>query len=140
LRLVTSLAWRTLTNPVTNVLHYARSAWGNKDFGFGCLEGCCGASADGWGRGRLNVHGCSRCEGRGRTWIEATISRAVVLSEDPVSVRSENTVVRSEPGPAAAVGALARDAGMKTLREDGLRLIREGVTTPEEVLRITAAD
>ena len=36
------------------------------------------------------------------------------------------------------LAALARAAGMTTLREDGLRLVREGVTTPEEVLRLTA--
>ena len=32
---------------------------------------------------------------------------------------------------------VARKAGMRTLSEDGWRLVREGVTTPEEVLRVT---
>jgi general secretion pathway protein E/type IV pilus assembly protein PilB len=31
----------------------------------------------------------------------------------------------------------ARRAGMRTLAEDGWRLVREGLTTPEEVLRVT---
>ena len=31
----------------------------------------------------------------------------------------------------------ARRAGMRTLAEDGWRLIRQGVTTPEEVLRVS---
>ncbi|GDY23195.1 general secretion pathway protein GspE [Verrucomicrobiota bacterium] len=31
----------------------------------------------------------------------------------------------------------ARRAGMRTLSEDGWRLVREGITTPEEVLRVT---
>jgi type II secretory ATPase GspE/PulE/Tfp pilus assembly ATPase PilB-like protein len=31
----------------------------------------------------------------------------------------------------------ARRAGMRTLAEDGWRLVRLGVTTPEEVLRVT---
>ncbi len=35
------------------------------------------------------------------------------------------------------IGAAARRAGMRTLAEDGWRLVRDGVTTPEEVLRVT---
>ena len=31
----------------------------------------------------------------------------------------------------------ARRVGMRTLSEDGWRLVRAGVTTPEEVLRVT---
>jgi general secretion pathway protein E len=33
--------------------------------------------------------------------------------------------------------AIAVAAGMRTLREDGLRLVMAGRTTPEEVLRVT---
>src|SRR6058998_1425230 len=35
------------------------------------------------------------------------------------------------------IGAAARRAGMRTLAEDGWRLVRAGATTPEEVLRVT---
>jgi len=35
------------------------------------------------------------------------------------------------------IGAVARRSGMRTLAEDGWRLVCEGVTTPEEVLRVT---
>jgi general secretion pathway protein E/type IV pilus assembly protein PilB len=35
------------------------------------------------------------------------------------------------------LAASARRAGMRTLAEDGWRLVREGVTTPEEILRVT---
>ena len=31
----------------------------------------------------------------------------------------------------------ARRSGLRTLAEDGWRLVREGLTTPEEVLRVT---
>ena len=31
----------------------------------------------------------------------------------------------------------ARKSGMRTLNDDGWRLIQQGVTTPEEVLRVT---
>jgi general secretion pathway protein E len=34
---------------------------------------------------------------------------------------------------------LAVELGMKTLRDDGLRKIQAGLTTPEEVLRVTLA-
>jgi general secretion pathway protein E len=33
--------------------------------------------------------------------------------------------------------AAARAAGLRSMREDGERLVREGVTSPEEVLRVT---
>ena len=32
---------------------------------------------------------------------------------------------------------VARRNGMRTLAEDGWRLVREGLTTPEEVMRVT---
>jgi type II secretory ATPase GspE/PulE/Tfp pilus assembly ATPase PilB-like protein len=35
------------------------------------------------------------------------------------------------------LAAAARRAGMRTLAEDGWRLVGLGVTTPEEVLRVT---
>jgi general secretion pathway protein E len=43
------------------------------------------------------------------------------------------------PEPAGDLRALAVAAGMRTLREDGLRPVLEGRTTPEEVLRVTRA-
>jgi general secretion pathway protein E/type IV pilus assembly protein PilB len=36
--------------------------------------------------------------------------------------------------------ARARETGMRTLREDGVRKIMAGVTTPEEVISITQGD
>jgi type II secretory ATPase GspE/PulE/Tfp pilus assembly ATPase PilB-like protein len=48
------------------------------------------------------------------------------------------TELRARHGE-ADVHALAVRAGMRRLREDGLRLIRSGITTPEEVLRVTRA-
>jgi type II secretory ATPase GspE/PulE/Tfp pilus assembly ATPase PilB-like protein len=35
------------------------------------------------------------------------------------------------------IAAQARRSGLRTLNEDGWRLVRTGVTTPEEVLRVT---
>jgi len=42
-----------------------------------------------------------------------------------------------EGGSTASVRDLARAAGMRTLRESGLRAVNEGVTTIEEVLHET---
>ena len=40
---------------------------------------------------------------------------------------------------AGRLQALAQEAGMKLLREDGLRVVAEGLTTVEEVLRVAGA-
>jgi type II secretory ATPase GspE/PulE/Tfp pilus assembly ATPase PilB-like protein len=40
---------------------------------------------------------------------------------------------------AGRLQVLAREAGMKLLREDGLRVVAEGLTTVEEVLRVASA-
>lgn len=73
--------------------------------------------------------GCDDCRGtgfRGRTGIYE-------LFEVDDEIRSE---VQSQRGT-RHLRALALERGMLSLRQDGLRLVREGVTTPEEVLRIT---
>ena len=74
--------------------------------------------------------GCDDCRGtgfRGRTGIYE-------LFEMDDEIRAE---VQSQRGT-RHLRVLALKRGMVSLRQDGLRLIREGVTTPEEVLRITA--
>jgi type II secretory ATPase GspE/PulE/Tfp pilus assembly ATPase PilB-like protein len=42
--------------------------------------------------------------------------------------------------PASTIGQEARNAGMRTLREDGWRKVRGGITTVEEVLRVTQTE
>ena len=42
--------------------------------------------------------------------------------------------------PATAIAAAARENGMRTLREAGLRKVMQGLTTVEEVLRVTQVD
>jgi general secretion pathway protein E len=72
--------------------------------------------------------GCSACRGtgyRGRTGIYELL----VMDEE----------MRTALHTDASAGRLARmavDKGMQLLRADGLRLIRLGLTTPEEVLRV----
>ena len=40
--------------------------------------------------------------------------------------------------PEAEIAAVAREEGMLTLREDGLGKVRAGLTSLEEVVRVTA--
>jgi len=42
--------------------------------------------------------------------------------------------------PATTISAMARQDGMRTLREDGWRKVRMGITTLEEVLRVTQTE
>ncbi len=42
--------------------------------------------------------------------------------------------------PASTLGQAARAAGMRTLREDGWRKVKAGITTIEEVLRVTQTE
>ncbi len=45
-----------------------------------------------------------------------------------------------EKVPSNVIRARARELGMRTLREDGVRKIMAGITTPEEVISITPGD
>lgn len=87
--------------------------------------GCARTGDDGLRRGQ----GCAACDGtgyRGRTGIfellvlDDGIRRAIAERADLDRLR-----------------VLARERGMRTLREDGLRKARAGLTTIEEVLRVT---
>ena len=76
--------------------------------------------------------GCPCCEGsgyRGRLGIFELLT-----------VDEEMQRMIHEHAGAARLRAHARARGMRTLREDGLRLAREGLTTVEEVLAATVDD
>ncbi|MDP1858416.1 MAG: ATPase, T2SS/T4P/T4SS family [Gemmatimonadaceae bacterium] len=73
--------------------------------------------------------GCAACRGtgfRGRLGVYELL----VMSEE---LRQELVAGRS----AAELRRLAMTHGMRTLRDDGVRLVRQGTTTVEEVLRAT---
>jgi general secretion pathway protein E len=73
--------------------------------------------------------GCERCRGtgyRGRNGIYELLVMNDELRACMLQHRDAGELRRA---------AVAN--GMRTLRQDGLRLVREGVTTPEEVLRVT---
>jgi type II secretory ATPase GspE/PulE/Tfp pilus assembly ATPase PilB-like protein len=76
--------------------------------------------------------GCGACKGtgyRGRTGIHEILG----IDDDVRTL----VMQRSD---AAAIRRLATSRGMATLREDGARKVRAGVTTAEEVLRVTQDD
>jgi len=75
--------------------------------------------------------GCAHCRHtgyRGRTGVYEFIRMTEPLRAEILHQRGANDLRR-----------VAIEQGMRTLRMDGLRLVREGVTTIEELLRVTSA-
>ena len=74
--------------------------------------------------------GCPRCNNsgyRGRVGVYSVMSLSKRLKEMTIGL-----------APETEIAATAREEGMLTLREDGVVKIRAGVTSLEEVLRVTA--
>jgi type IV pilus assembly protein PilB len=76
--------------------------------------------------------GCNRCNGRGYS------GRMAILEVLPVSEAIRRLVVKR--ASAAVIKNQAISEGMKTLRMVGIDKAREGLTTLEEVLRVTSED
>jgi len=74
--------------------------------------------------------GCSRCNQSGYR------GRAGIYSVMRLSERIKEMVVAQ--APEAEVAATAREEGMLTLREDGISKVRSGLTSLEEIVRVTA--
>jgi general secretion pathway protein E len=75
--------------------------------------------------------GCTACRGtgyRGRTGIHEMLSVDDDIREEVMRRRGSSSLRR-----------LALDKGMRSLRDDGWRKVKAGVTTPDEILRVTAA-
>jgi len=73
--------------------------------------------------------GCDACRGSGYAG-RSGVYELIVLDE------AMRVAITSGQG-APAVRALASAAGVPTLRDDATRLVAEGVTTPEEALRVS---
>lgn len=73
--------------------------------------------------------GCRNCQGTGYRGRQGAFEMMPITDEIRALIleRSSSRVIRK----------VAVAQGMRSLREDGWRLIREGKTTPEEVLRMT---
>jgi len=74
--------------------------------------------------------GCARCSHtgyRGRIGLYSVMPMSEEIKELTVASSSE-----------AEIAAAAREQGMLTLREDGLKKVRDGVTSIEEIARVSA--
>ena len=76
--------------------------------------------------------GCDRCKGRGY------LGRAALIEALPVSEAVRRLIIKR--ASAAVIKNQAMTEGMKTLRAVGIEKALEGVTTLEEVWRVTAED
>ena len=76
--------------------------------------------------------GCRACSGTGY--------RGRVGIFEVLEVDEEIQALISQRAPAEEIARSARRAGMRTLREDAVRKAGEGLTTLEEVLRVTKRD
>jgi type IV pilus assembly protein PilB len=74
--------------------------------------------------------GCGRCNQSGYK------GRVGLYSVMAMSERIKEMAVAN--APEAEIGTAAREEGMCTLREDGIEKVRGGLTSLEEVLRVTA--
>ncbi len=79
--------------------------------------------------GRWHPVGCTACGMtgyKGRTGVYE-----LMVADDAVRARIHNRAAESE------LIAVAHAGGLRPMRDDGDRLVAEGVTSPEEVLRVT---
>jgi general secretion pathway protein E/type IV pilus assembly protein PilB len=80
----------------------------------------------------LHGKGCPDCSGtgyRGRMGI----FEVFVIDDDARKLIYEKV-------PSSVLRSRAREMGMRTLREDGVRKVLAGITTPDEVVRATVGD
>ncbi len=76
--------------------------------------------------------GCDRCKGRGY------LGRAAIVEALPVSEAIRRLIIKR--ASSVVLKNQAMNEGMKTLRMVGIEKALEGVTTLEEILRVTAED
>ncbi len=77
-------------------------------------------------------HGCDACRGSGYKGRSGIFEIFIVDDE-------LRTLINAQAG-ITALRNRARDLGMRTLREDGIRKVVAGFTTPEEVISATTGD
>jgi general secretion pathway protein E/type IV pilus assembly protein PilB len=77
-------------------------------------------------------HGCDTCRGSGYKGRSGIFEIFVVDDELRTLINDQATI--------SQIRERARDLGMRTLREDGIRKVVAGFTTPEEVIAATTGD
>jgi type IV pilus assembly protein PilB len=84
------------------------------------------------GLGKVNFYrgkGCSTCSFTGMK------GRVAIYEVMPASQEIRDLIIRN--APAAEIGETAQAQGMKTLRQNALQKVLDGIMTVEEVLRVT---
>jgi general secretion pathway protein E/type IV pilus assembly protein PilB len=76
--------------------------------------------------------GCDNCNGSGH--------RGRMGIFEIFNVEDEARKLIYDQVPTSVLRQRAREMGMRTLREDGIRKVLAGMTTPEEVIRATVGD
>jgi type IV pilus assembly protein PilB len=76
--------------------------------------------------------GCDQCRGKGYRGRGGIFEIFIVDDEIRGLVNRQSSV--------SEIRKRARDLGMRTLREDGIRKAVSGITTPEEIIRVTMGD
>jgi general secretion pathway protein E/type IV pilus assembly protein PilB len=84
--------------------------------------------------------GASIRKGRGCADCNNTGCRGRMGIFEIFTIDDEARKLIYEKVPASVLRARAREMGMRTLREDGVRKVLAGITTPEEVIRATVGD
>jgi len=80
-------------------------------------------------RGRFHPVGCAACSNigyKGRTGVYE-----LMVADEKVRALIHNRAAESQ------LFVAAEAAGLRSMREDGERLVEEGITSPEEVMRVT---
>jgi len=84
------------------------------------------------GRALYRAVGCRQCRGTGYSGRSGLYE--LLVADDEIRR------LASERVPTNVIHQAAVQAGMRTLRQDGWRKVRRGLTTVDEVLRVTRAD
>jgi type II secretory ATPase GspE/PulE/Tfp pilus assembly ATPase PilB-like protein len=80
----------------------------------------------------MRPHGCESCRGKGYKGRMGIFEMFVVDDEVRHMINNNESTI--------ALRQRARELGMRTLREDGVRKVLAGMTTAEEVISTTMSD
>ncbi|MGA2864241.1 MAG: ATPase, T2SS/T4P/T4SS family [Verrucomicrobiota bacterium] len=88
----------------------------------------------------INTQGANFVKGKGCPNCNNTGYRGRSGIFEIFTIDDEVRKLIYEKVPASVLRARAREMGMRTLREDGVRKVLAGLTTPDEVIRATVGD
>jgi type IV pilus assembly protein PilB len=83
---------------------------------------------------------CNRCQGKGCNVCRMSGFKGRIAIYEQLLVDDKISKLISEKAAVMEIRKTAVAAGMKPLREDGLNKVSKGITTKEEVMRVTALD